>query len=183
MKPHRSGIAAAIWGFAEATIFFIVPDVLLSWVALRYPRRAFQACLWALGGALLGGVMIWYLGSADPEPVREFYATIPAISEAMIAGVRGQLDTRGLTALFIGPMIGTPYKIYALEAAGAGFGLISFLLISIPARLLRFVVVTGVVAVVSRALQPFVALRWRQAILVASWIGFYGFYFRVMSAA
>ena len=30
---------AALWGFAEATVFFIVPDVHLSWLALRSRPR------------------------------------------------------------------------------------------------------------------------------------------------
>ncbi len=99
----------------------------------------------------------------------------------MIADVRSQLDERGLVALFIGPLIGTPYKIYALEAAGAGFGIWGFLLISIPARLLRFVLVTSVVALVSKGLKRFVQVRRLQLILVVAWISFYTFYFYVMS--
>ena len=48
----------------------------------------------------------------------------------MIAAVREQLDSRGIFALFVGPLVGTPYKIYALEAAGAGFGLLMFLAVT-----------------------------------------------------
>jgi hypothetical protein len=33
---------AVLWGFAEATVFFIVPDVQLSWLALRSRRTAFK---------------------------------------------------------------------------------------------------------------------------------------------
>ena len=29
---------AAFWGLAEATIFFIVPDILLTYLALKDPR-------------------------------------------------------------------------------------------------------------------------------------------------
>lgn len=181
MKARSSGIAAGIWGFAEATVFFIVPDVLLSWIALKDPAKAYRACLWATAGALVGGVITWYVGSVNPEPARSLFAWIPAISDAMIADVRSQLDERGLVALFIGPLIGTPYKIYALEAAGAGFGIWGFLLISIPARLLRFVLVTSVVALVSKGLKRFVQVRRLQLILVVAWISFYTFYFYVMS--
>ena len=65
--PHRwlNGLAAS-WGAAEATLFFIVPDVLLSRMALQDRRRALQACLWALAGALAGGTLVWMLGYADP---------------------------------------------------------------------------------------------------------------------
>ena len=57
-------ILAALWGFAESTLFFIVPDVLLTWLALSLPRRALRACYWALGGALAGGDGRW---QGDPQ--------------------------------------------------------------------------------------------------------------------
>ena len=41
----------AIWGLAEATVFFIVPDVILSFVALKEGKRATKLCLWTLAGA------------------------------------------------------------------------------------------------------------------------------------
>jgi len=49
------GLAAFLWGLAEATCFFIVPDVLLSFIALRRLRTALLCCGLALAGALLAG--------------------------------------------------------------------------------------------------------------------------------
>ncbi len=40
--------------------------------------------------------------------------------------------------LFLGPLGGLAYKIYAVEAAHLGYGLAIFLLISLPARLTRW---------------------------------------------
>lgn len=171
---------AAAWGIAEATLFFIVPDVLLSWIAIHDLRRALRACAWALAGALVGGCIIWILGYLDPQPVREIFGLVPGISEQMIADVRQQLDSRGLMALFIGPLIGTPYKIYAVEAAGAGFGLLVFLLVSIPARLMRFLVVTLVAGFASHVLRRFVTTRVLLSLHVILWVGFYAWYFSVM---
>jgi len=37
--PSWTNVLASFWGLAEATIFFIVPDVQLSWLALRSPKR------------------------------------------------------------------------------------------------------------------------------------------------
>ena len=45
-------IAAALWGVAEATLFFVVPDVLVGWIALRGPRRTLVVWL----GATAGGI-------------------------------------------------------------------------------------------------------------------------------
>ena len=55
MRIGRANAIASLWGFAEATVFFIVPDVLLSWLALRSPKSGLIACLFALLGALIGG--------------------------------------------------------------------------------------------------------------------------------
>lgn len=171
---------AAGWGLAEATLFFVVPDVLLSWAAIHNWKRAVRACAWSLAGALVGGSIIWILGYLNPGPVREVFNLVPAINEQMIADVRQQLDSRGLIALFIGPLIGTPYKIYALEAAGAGLGLLVFLLVSIPARLMRFLVVTLVAGFASHILSRFVTTRVLLSLHVILWVAFYAWYFRVM---
>jgi len=181
MKLSQANVFAALWGIAEATIFFIVPDVLLSWLALRSYKRALVACVWALGGALVGGCVVWFVGLGNPEPVRTLFASLPAINEAMIANVGQQLDESGLSALFVGPMIGTPYKIYTLEAATSGFSLALFLLVSIPARLMRFLLVTLVAGAVSQVLQRRLNMRVVQGLHAVLWIAFYAWYFSVMA--
>ena len=112
--------------------------------------------------------------------MRAILESIPAINAEMIADVQGQLDSRGLLALFIGPLIGTPYKIYALESAGAGYGLLIFLLISIPARLMRFVIVTSVSAAGSYLLGKIVSVSVLRLLHVVVWMSFYAWYFYVM---
>jgi membrane protein YqaA with SNARE-associated domain len=161
-------------------LFFIVPDVLLSWIAIRRYKQAMICCAWVTAGALVGGGVIWWLGAVDPDPFRVIFAGIPAISEQMIANVQEQLDRRGIVALFVGPLIGTPYKIYALEAAGAGFGLLLFLAVSVPARMMRFVIVTTVAAAGSYVFGKFVSTRVILGMHIVVWIAFYAWYFHVM---
>lgn len=135
--------AALSWGFAEATFFFIVPDVLLSWIALDRVRAAWAACIWATLGALIGGTVMYLWGAIAVNTASAALDYVPAISREMCDTVAGQMRTRGAGALFVGPLAGTPYKIYAVQAGGAQLGLLPFLLISVPARLLRFAFVTG----------------------------------------
>lgn len=180
MKLTRTNAFATLWGLAEATLFFIVPDLLLSWLALHNLKRALAACLYAATGALLGGGMVWLLGQSDAQAGRALLVSIPAINDAMITGVRLQLENSGLISLFRGPLTGTPYKIYALEAGSLGYGLASFLLVSFPARLVRFVVITVVVGVLSRLLARRLSLVQRRVLLTACWSGFYSWYFYVM---
>ena len=52
-KSSWSIIIAFVWGFAEATAFFIVPDVYLGFVALFNWRRGLSAMAATLIGAML----------------------------------------------------------------------------------------------------------------------------------
>ena len=45
---RRGSLAAFVWGFAEASLFFVVPDLLISWVAMN---RGLKAGAWDAGGA------------------------------------------------------------------------------------------------------------------------------------
>ena len=175
--PERStAVVAAAWGFAEATLFFFVPDVLLSWVALSDWRRSLRACGWALAGALAGGVVMYAWGARDLAAAERALAWVPAISERAIGEVRSEIESRGEWAVFLGPLSGTPYKIYAVEGAPAGLPLGRFLAISVPARLLRFVLVSLLVAGLARGpLRAWPASRQRLA-HGAAWAAFYTLY-------
>ena len=181
MRVGKANVVASLWGFAEATVFFIVPDVQLSWLALRSVKRGLVACLFALLGALVGGVVMWMWGRSDPGSARAIFESLPALSGTTIATVRQQLTDSGITALFLGPLGGTPYKIYAVEAADLRFGLATFLAVSIPARLARFVLVTIGVGAVSWSLRQRLSLRTRQWIHAACWAVFYAWFFSVMA--
>lgn len=168
-------LSALAWGFAEATLFFLVPDVLLTWIALRHARAAWRACLWTLAGALVGGAVMYLWGATAPVWARAALEHVPAVSAAMCDDVAEQLRTQGTLALFVGPITGTPYKIYAVQAGAARTGLGTFLLVSVPARLLRFVIVTGLVVLICRWLPRTLAVR--QGMHLVVWVAFYGWYF------
>lgn len=181
MKIARTNGLAALWGFAEATVFFIVPDVLLTWIALQSYKRAFIACVWALGGALLGGSILWFIGGNDPDPARALFSSLPGIDRAMISSVTSQMEDDGLAALFIGPIIGTPYKLYAVEAGNLDIGLVAFLLVSIPARLMRFAFAVLFAGAISHVLHKWFPLSVLRGGHIVAWIVFYTWYFHVMS--
>ena len=57
---------AAFWGFAEATLFFIVPDVWLTAITVRLGRMAaFRAAAWTIAGALFGGALMYDWGTVS----------------------------------------------------------------------------------------------------------------------
>jgi len=126
------------WGFAEATAFFIVPDVYLGFVALFNWRRGLSAMVASLLGAILGGAVMYVLASNDPTGVNTFLTHVPLINTALVADVANQTQVHGLLAVLAGPVKGTPYKIYAAQAGEQSLPFIYFLLITIVARGERF---------------------------------------------
>ena len=58
-------IIASLWGFAEATLFFFVPDIWISILALKNGRQGLIACFYSFVGAVVGGLIMYYLGRAD----------------------------------------------------------------------------------------------------------------------
>lgn len=61
---------------------------------------------------------------------------VPAVTSEMLVRVERDLHDVGAIAMFIGPLTGTPYKLYAVPAPAAGIDLCWFLLISVPAGLI-----------------------------------------------
>lgn len=169
-------LAALLWGFAEATLFFVVPDVLLSWIALHRARAAWIACVWALVGALAGGAVMYAWGAADAATAIAVLDHVPKVSREMCDAVREQLRNHGLGAVFLGPLTGTPYKIYAVGAGAGQIGLALFLAVSVPARLIRFALVTGLTVMVCRLFRR-VTLLGRRAVHIVLWTAFYVWYF------
>ncbi len=171
---------ALLWGFAEATVFMIVPDVLLTWLALHGTRPALIACLLALLGALAGGALMWTWGRLDVATAQRVLDVVPAISPELIAEVRDEVSERGATAVLLGPLAGRPYKVYAVESGGQGIGLPGFLAVSIPARLSRFVLLVVVTGLIARVARPRASLRTLRRIHLAVWMIFYALFFLLM---
>src|SRR5690625_5761494 len=84
---------AATWGCAQATVFFIVPDLWTSWLALENPRRGFATTVSALPGALAGGAVTYQVArQMGPETTRQLLVSVPGISEPMVDQVERELD-------------------------------------------------------------------------------------------
>ena len=173
-------IAAALWGFAEATFFFLVPDVILSAIALYDWRLALLACLAGVVGALAGGALMYRQGRRSYRPAQAFLLRLPGIAPPMLTRVREEVTHRRFLAVLTGPLSGTPYKTYAVEAGRQGLPLAGFLLTTIPARLMRFVLVTALAAWLAHSVVPALPVAWKLAVWAGSWTVFYAWYFRAM---
>lgn len=155
MEPRRltpTDRVALAWGIAEGVVFFVVPDVVLTFIAARYGlRRGVRAVWWALAGAIIGGLVAYTWGAAAPESANRTMAALPAIDETMIATVNSQVAEKGPVALVAAPLRGRPYKLYATAAGQMGASPLLLILWTIPGRLWRFLGATALFGVLHAA--------------------------------
>lgn len=182
LRDH--GIAGA-WGFAEATFFFVVPDVWTSWVGLRRPKRALGTTVSALGGAMAGGaVTYWWGNKVAANTSRKALVKVPAVTDAMISDVEQEIAESGAASLLRGPTRGVPYKLYARAAGLQRTSLMTFLVWSVPGRMIRFMVVTvavsGIAAMVRRQF-PGVSERRISTVFWICWGAFYAVFIPLTS--
>jgi hypothetical protein len=135
-----------VWGIAEATLFFIIPDVIITWTALIDARRGIRMLAAAAAGALVGGSLLYASATFDPEGSRAAVDAVPFVGAGMFQRVTEAYAGRGPTAMLYAPGNGIPYKVYAVLAPPVmDFG--TFAAMTVPARLVRFlagwVVFTG----------------------------------------
>jgi membrane protein YqaA with SNARE-associated domain len=73
MKKLLPFLTGVLWGSFEATWFFIVPDILLCYWALRTARQAFWSTVGVTLGALLGAVFIYWVCSMAEKPNHDLF--------------------------------------------------------------------------------------------------------------
>jgi membrane protein YqaA with SNARE-associated domain len=178
-------ILAALWGISEATVFFILPDVPISYAAAKWNFRAgLRLALVAALAAAVGGAILWWYGAADAEAARALMLGVPAVGPDLLAKAHAGIAAPDWPLqLLIGAFTGTPYKLYAVEAGARGIDPWLFVALSIPARLARFLLVAAL-ASAGRALF----VRWgigRYAIpaLALAWVAVYTTYWIVRAMA
>ncbi|WP_068419209.1 hypothetical protein [Labrenzia sp. OB1] len=172
MRPG-SRTLAALWGFAEATLFFVVPDVLLTSLALTSLKRALLAAL----AATVGGALIWTCAHYAPQASRSVLLHVPGISENTFATVRLYLESGLFQGMLHGAFSGVPYKIFAAETGTNGTGLGLFALLSPIARLPRFAMMAVIAWGLSRLLADRLSRSAKLALVLVLWGVFYVFYF------
>jgi hypothetical protein len=173
---------AFAWGLLEAISLFLVPDTWISRQALLSLRAGLIAAAWALVGALIGGMAVYWAATLWQEQMLAFYDWLPGIGPTLVAKADAELQARGVWALFNGGYTGTPYKLFAAQANAAGIGPGIFVLVSVLSRGSRFIAAAFVAWLVGAAGRVF-AIRHRVMLWVhfLLWGAFYAAYWTVMA--
>lgn len=166
-----------VWGLFEASIFYLVPDILLTLLALRRPHLALRTVPWCLAGALAGGAGMFWWGGADTAGAEGWLVLVPGITKGLVSEVAAGLAPAPFWAMLKGAFSGVPFKIFAVELGAAGqMSLFTFLPLAALARLPRFLVAVAATHYVVRpALERFQP-GLRPWLLVAAWTVFYILY-------
>ena len=163
-------LGACLWAFAEATAFFIVPDLLLTAAVLVFGLAvALRFAAAAAIAAAAGGWLMWNFGAGDADGARGFVLSVPLIGEDLISRVRDEIAGAWGPNLALGAVTGAPYKIYAVEAGAAGVNPLAFAVVSIAARFARFALTIGLAALGAEALRRLGRRRLAPVLLAGAW--------------
>ncbi len=173
------GVALA-WGLAEAVLFFVIPDVWITWVALHGLRRGLAAAAWTLAGALAGGLAVYLAARSNQMLVLAVFDRLPAIGDALMLRALAQMQEHGWLGLVLGGFSGVPYKLFAAMAEGAGLGMGVFLAATAVARGLRFAAFALAAWLLARWLRPRIGLARVRALLLGCWALGYTLYWALM---
>ncbi len=168
-------IVALLWGFAEATLFFIVPDVLLSAVAIYGKRVAWWCAAFALGGAMIGGTSMYIWEHAYPGDAFLAVAQTPGATARVMDRAQREVMLHGPVAMIVGGVSFVPFKTYAVTAEAAGVSLPVFLLCGLVARGARFAMVT----LIARVIVTRVVHGWSKRRMVMLHTGVWGIIYAV----
>ena len=174
LDPSRHpGLARGIplaWGFAEATLFFVLPEMWITWVALHGLRQGMAAAAWVLAAALAGGIAVHLAAHWNQMAVLALMERIPGVDAPLIMRAYDQLERHGWAGLLQGALGGVPWKLYATVAAGLDFGLPVFVVATAVARGLRFALFALAAWLVARWCLPRIGMVRLRLLWLAAWI-------------
>ncbi|PCJ99185.1 MAG: hypothetical protein COA45_07035 [Zetaproteobacteria bacterium] len=174
----KTRVVSFVWGFAEATFFFFVPDIWLTRIAVTDLKEAVINAFITLIGALIGGTVLYILASISFDYIRQALDFVPAISKNMIDQAGEQMQNANpVKVIIMAGFTGLPFKIYAAWSGHLALSVPVFILISAVARIGRFLFLIFVIYGTKSVLKSYMStknLLWLHTVL---WICFYCYYF------
>lgn len=138
---RRATWALAGVSFAESSFFPIPPDVVLVPMILANRRKAFRyaaiATLFSVIGGLAGYAIGAFLFEAVGRPLLDFYGALDQFAE-----FSRQYNQDGAWIVFFFGLTPFPYKVITVASGATALDPATFLIASVGARGLRFLLVT-----------------------------------------
>lgn len=144
--------------FAESSFFPLPPDLLLIPMVLANPHHAWRYTLLATISSVIGGLAGYLIGAFLFEqiarPLLEFYGYGTKFDE--FAQLYNQW---GVWIVLFAGVTPFPYKVITIASGATGLNLAVFMIASVVARGLRFVVVAALLYWVGPPIRSFIEKR------------------------
>lgn len=155
---RRAGWALFGISFTESSFFPIPPDVLLIPMVLARPMRWLVYAGICLVASVLGAFLGYYIGAELYDrigrPILAFYGKEDAFGE--IARWYNEWGGWGVLFAAVTPF---PYKVLTIFSGATGLNLITFTVVSIIGRGLRFFIVAGLLYRFGEPIRDFIERR------------------------
>jgi membrane protein YqaA with SNARE-associated domain len=135
-----------LFAVLESIIIPIPVDPLLVATVLARPAKWIRLTAGCTLASVIGGGIGWALGGVLGVGIEQILAILPSTIAApgKFAAVQAGFVEFGILLVFIGAFTPLPYKVIAVSAGIAGFGLVPFLIVSLIGRGIRFALVAGI---------------------------------------
>lgn len=158
--PTLAGVS-----FIESSFFPIPPDVLLiPMVLAKRHKWIFYAAVCTIA-SVLGAYLGYYIGAflyeAVAEPILSFYGKAEKFD-----AVKGWYNEYGGWGVFFAAVTPFPYKVLTIFSGATGLDLLTFTIVSVIGRGLRFFLVAGLVYAFGPPIQEFIEKRLGLALTV-----------------
>lgn len=141
------GVAVlAVWAFAEATVWPLIPDLVLAGMAFAVPRLAPRLAATTALASAAGGAVAVALGRAGLS------WPMLAVTQSMRTGAAAAVEADGARGVLLQPLSGIPYKAFNAAAVQADVDLVAWAGWTVLARGTRMAVVVLVASMVGRVL-------------------------------
>ncbi len=162
-------LLAFVWGLAEAVIFFLPVEMLITFLALNNPLRALRAAAFALAGAIAGAAGLYYWGAQDPFSAMNLLAALPGLSPEMMDAAEMALQERGVLAVPAGVFSAATGKAQVVFAQGFDISIVALLAVYAAARAVRLLLAGCVAFCLGAMLQCFLPRRVAVGLWAVAW--------------
>ena len=144
VKPLADKVLGFI-SMIESIIFPLPVDPFLAGLTLAVPRKAFRFAFICTIGSVIGGVIGWFLGYLIGPSIENLFLYFPWFTEEKFNAVKFAYKENGMLIIFLGAFTPLPYKIITITSGIAEVNIITFVLMSILGRGIRFFIVAYLV--------------------------------------